>query len=223
MAARVELLKSLSYFAGLSLDELGSVSKLIFERTAERGEIILFEGEPAKTLYFVVSGVVKVFKTSADGKEQILYLARPGESFNDFSIFDGGTNLASAEAMGEVALYAIRRSDLEAVLKDYSRVASNVIQVLSQRVEHLISLVEDLSFRNVTGRVAKILLNYAGDGIGKKLRLTHQEMAAMAGTAREMVGRSLKVLEEEGKVRLERHRIIITDKQALREAAGVAG
>ena len=97
-----------------------------------------------------------------------------------------------------------------------------MLKVLSQRVQHLVSLVEDLSFRNVTSRVAKILLDYAGDGTGQRPRLTQQEMAAMAGTVREMVGRSIKVLEEDGSIRLERHRIIITDREALSEMAGVA-
>jgi len=69
--------------------------------------------------------------------------------------------------------------------------------------------------------VAKILLEYVGDRNGQKPRLTQQEMAAMAGTAREMIGRSLKALEEGGTVRLERHRIVIRDKEALKEIAGI--
>ena len=221
MAVQIEFLKSLAYFSGLSAAELESISKLSFEKAAAKGEIIVFEGEPAEALYFVVSGAVKVFKTSADGKEQILYLRRPGESFNDVSIFYNGSNLASAEAMGPVVLYSIDKNDLEAILRDYPQVALNVIRVLSQMVGDLVSLVEDLSFRHVTSRVAKILLEYTEDKNGQKQRLTQQEMAAMAGTAREMVGRSLKALEEEGTVRLERNRIVITDKKALKELAGV--
>jgi len=222
MAVEVEFLKSIPYFAGFSPAELDSIGKRIFEKVVARGEIILFEGEPARELYFVVSGVVKVFKTSAEGKEQILQLIRPGESFNDVPVFGGGSNLASAEAMGPVVLYGIRKSDLEIMLRDYPRLAQNVIQVLSQRIEHLVSLVEDLSFRHVTGRLAKILLEYAGDKSGERHWLTQQDMAAMAGTAREMIGRSLKFLEEEGVVRLERHRIVIKDKKALKEMAGMA-
>ena len=145
--------------------------------------------------------MVKVFKTSADGKEQILQIIRPGESFNDVPVFSGGVNLASAEAMGAVVLNMIKKSDLEIILREHPQVALNVIQVLSQRVQHLVSLVEDLSFRHVTGRVAKILLEYAGDGTGERPQLTQQEMAAMIGTAREMVGRSLKTLEEEGTIK----------------------
>lgn len=222
MDVKVEFLQSIPYFSGLGPAELDSVRNLIFEKTAERGELILLEGEPAEALYFVASGVAKVFKTSADGKEQTLYLVRPGESFNDVPVFDGGPNLASAQAMGPVVLYGIRKSDLEVLLREHPQVALNANQVLSHRVRHLVSLVEDLSFRHVIARVAKILLEHAGDGTGPRPRLTQQEMAAMAGTAREMIGRSLKTLEEEGAIRLDRHRIVITDKEALREMAGAA-
>lgn len=222
MTVQLEFLKSIAYFSGLSPTELDSVRKSIFEKTVENGEIILLEGEPAEALYFVISGVVKVFKTSAEGKEQILHLVHPGESFNDVPVFDGGPNLGSAEAMGPVVLYGIRKSDLKVVLREHPQVTLNMLQVLSQRVEHLVSLVENLSFRHVTGRVAKILLEHVGDGTGRRPRLTHQEMAAMAGTAREMISRSLKILEEEGTIRLDRHRIVITDREALREIAGVA-
>jgi CRP-like cAMP-binding protein len=221
MATQIEFIKSITYFSGLNQAALDSIRKRVFEKKAERGEILLFEGEPAENLYFVIAGVVKVFKTSADGKEQILQIMRPGESFNDVPVFGNGKNLASAEAMGPVVLYMIKKSAIEGILREHPQVALNVIQILSQRVRHLVSLVEDLSFRNVTGRVAKVLLEYAGDGIGEKPRLTQQEMAAMIGTAREMVGRSLKALEEEGTIRMERNRIMITNLETLREMAGL--
>ena len=217
MAVDTEFLQSIPYFSGLGPTELDSIRRFIFEKTAERGDIILLEGEPSEALYFVGSGVVKVFKTSAEGKDQILNLIRPGESFNDVPVFDGKPNPASAEAMGPVVLYGTNKSDLEAILRDHPRVALNVNKVLASRVRDLVSLVEDLSFRHVTGRVAKILLEHAGNGKDPKPRLTQQEMAAMAGTVREVVGRSLKALEEEGAIRLDRHRIVITDKQALRD------
>jgi CRP-like cAMP-binding protein len=222
MAVKTEFLKKIPYFSGLKDSEIDSIGKYIFEKKADRGEILSFEGEPAEVLYFVTEGVVKIFKTSTDGKEQIFRIIRPGESFNDVSILNGMPNLISAEAMGAVAMYTIKKQDLEVVLREHPRIALNVIQVLSQRVQELVSLVEDFSFRHVTGRVAKMLLEYAGDGAGEKPRLTQQEMASMIGTAREMVGRSLKNLETEGVIRLERNRVIITDQQALKNLAGIA-
>lgn len=216
MAVQVEFLESIPYFSGLSPTELDSISKLFFEKGAEKGEVIMLEGEPAETLYFVVSGVVKVFKTSVEGKEQILNIVRPGGSFNDVSIFDSEPSPAAAQAMGPVILYGIGKEDLAAILRDYPQVARNTIKVLAEQLRRLMSLVEDLSFKNVTSRVAKILLEHAGDGAGTNPRLTHQEMASMAGTVREVVGRSLKALEEVGIIRLDRHRIVVTDMKALK-------
>jgi CRP-like cAMP-binding protein len=217
MAVQLDFLNSILYFSDLGLAELDSIRKLVFEKTADRAEMVLLEGEPAANLYFVASGVVKMFKTSAEGKEQILSIVRPGESFNDVPIFDGGSNPASARAMGPVLLYGIKKNDMEAILRNHPQIALNVIKVLASRVRHLVSLVEDLSFKHVIGRVAKILLEHIGGEMGRGPRLTQQEMAAMAGTAREVVGRSLKALEEEGAIKLDRHRIIITDKEALKE------
>ncbi|MFC2004875.1 Crp/Fnr family transcriptional regulator [Chloroflexota bacterium] len=217
MAIETEFLESIPYFAGLSLAELDSIKQHIFERKAERGEIILYDGESAEALFFVVSGAVKVFKTSAEGKEQILNIVRPGESFNDVPIFDDGPNPASAQAMGPVVLYELRKGELRALLQNHPQIAMNTIKVLAEQVRQLVSLVEDLSFRHVIGRVARILLEHTGDGAIPGPRLTQQEMAAMAGSAREVVGRSLKALEEEGMIRLDRHRIVITNKEALRE------
>jgi CRP/FNR family transcriptional regulator len=217
MAVQLEFLKSILYFSDLGLTELESIRKLVFEKTADRAETILLEGEPATSLYFVASGAVKVFKTSIEGKEQTLSIVRPRESFNDVPIFDGGPNPVSARTMGPVLLYGIKKNDMEAILRDHPQIALNVIKILARRVRHLISLVEDLSFRHVISRVAKIILEHIGGEIGHGPRLTQQEMAAMAGTAREVVGRSLKALEEEGAIKLDRHRIIITDKKALQK------
>ena len=221
MVIQMDFIASIPYFTGLDQAELESVRQHIFEKKAVRGEILVFEGEPADTLFFVVNGMVKVFKTSADGKEQILQIIRPGDSFNDVPVFAGDVSLASAEAMSDVSLYAISKTDFAGIIRENLKLSLNVIQILSERVQRLVSLVEDLSFRNVTGRVAKVLLEYAGNGSDEKPRLTQQEMAAMIGTAREMVGRSLKTLEEEGTIRMERNRVIITDQATLREVAGV--
>ena len=178
MAVQLEFLKSILYFSALDLAELESIRKLIFEKIADRAEMVLLEGESAENLYFVASGVVKVFKTSIEGKEQILNIVRPGESFNDVPIFDDGPNPVSVRTMGPVLLYGIKKSNMEAIIRDHPQIALNVIKVLARRVRHLLSLVEDLSFKHVIGRVAKILLEHIGGEMGHGPRLTQQEMAA---------------------------------------------
>jgi CRP-like cAMP-binding protein len=221
MVIQLNLLKSIPYFTGLNDAILTLIGKYVFEKKAERGEILAFEGAPADTLFFVVSGAVKVYKVSADGKEQIFRIIRPGDSFNDVPVLSGGLNLASAAAISPVVLNGIKKKDLENVVKEHPQLAMNLVNVLSRRVEELMSLVEDFSFRHVSGRVAKILLEFLDGAETEKPRLTQQEIAAIIGTAREMVGRSLKNLEQEGAIKMERNRIIIADKVVLQNIAGV--
>lgn len=207
---------NIRYFDGLSEEERQSIKTFAIERRYERGDIIIYEGDKATALYVVCSGAVKIFKTSIEGKEQILSIARPGDTFNDVGVFDEGLNPASAQAMGEAVIYELGQNELNTLLQNYPIVAHNTIKVLAERVRELVTLVEDLSFRRVVGRVAKILLEYAGTDQENGPRLTQQEMAAMAGSAREVVGRSLKTLEEDGLIKLNRHKVIITDIEALR-------
>ena len=217
MTVETTILKLIPYFSEFGTAELEFIKQACFEKSFQRGEIIFLEGEPAETLFFLVSGIVKIFKTSAQGKEQILNIARPREVLNDISIFDNGPNPVSAQASSTVMLYGIKKDRLEAILRQYPRIAMNIIRVLTERTRQLISLVEDLSFKHVIGRVSKILLEHAGDGASTGQKLTQQEMAAMAGTAREVVARSLKALEERGVIRMERHRIVITNRKTLEE------
>lgn len=217
MTVQIETLQSIPYFAGISPADLNTIKDSFFEKTAERGELILAEEETSDVLYFIASGAVKLFKTSAEGKEQILDIVRPGESLNDVPIFDGSPNLVSAQAMGPVVLYGIGKRDLDSIMQRYPRISQNANKILAGQVRRLASLVEDLSFKPVIGRVAKILLENSEENPDTRPRLTQQEMAAMAGTAREVVGRSLKTLEEEGVIRLERHRLVISDKEALKD------
>ncbi|MDD5127277.1 MAG: Crp/Fnr family transcriptional regulator [Dehalococcoidales bacterium] len=216
---KTDFVKANPYFSGLSTAELNAVVPLFFEKTAERGDMLLLEGEPSRVLYFVISGVVKVYKTSAEGRDQILYLVRPGGSFIDVPVSGEGTNLASAEAITPLSLYAIKKDDFIKIFQIYPQVARNAVNVLSRIVYDMVALVEALSFHDVNGRVARVLLENAED-TGHGLRLTQQEMAAMAGTVRELVGRSLRTMETEKIIRLDHHRIIITNKKALQSLAG---
>jgi CRP-like cAMP-binding protein len=216
MALQIELVKNIPYFAGLTQAELDSVYKMVKEKSYSRGDTVFMDGEPANELYFLASGAIKTFKTSVGGKEQIIRIVRPGESFNDVPVFDSGLTLVSAQTMSAATVYSINREDLEYLMGRYPKISRNVINVLAKRVRNLVLLIEDLSFRTVIGRVAKILLDTATEAKGDGPKLTQQEMAAIAGTAREVVGRSLKSLEDDGIIKLDRHRIIITDKDALK-------
>jgi CRP-like cAMP-binding protein len=216
MTVEIDTLKSLPYFADLNAADLESIRQMCFERSFQRSDMLFFEGEVAQSLFLLVSGFAKMFKTSAQGKEQIFRIAHPGEVLNEIPIFDGKPNPVSAEALSSVLIYGMKKDDLDAVIRRYPEIALNIIRALTAQTRQLIDLVEDLSFKHVIGRVSKILLEHGTNG-GDGQKLTQQEMAAMAGTAREVVARSLKDLEERGLIKLDRHRIVVTDRKALEE------
>ncbi len=215
MAIELELLKNIHYFSGLSPDELESIKKFISEKTVRKGQIFVIEGDWSDFIYFIISGLVKVYKTSVDSKEQILHIASRGESINDISAFAGTPNIASMLAMTPVVIYQIRKSDVKAILCEYPQIALNVTKVLADKVHRDSSLVEDLSFTQVTGRLAKMLLKHAGEEKENGLRLTQHDMAAIVGTTREVVNRSLKIMADMGAIRLEHRGIVSIDKEAL--------
>ena len=219
----VEFIRFNPYFAGLDDDVLESISRLMVERTVEKNEIIWIEQDSAKTVYFVVSGQIKLFKMSTEGREQIVRLACPGDSFGHTGIFNGGSNPESAQAMIPSVLWGLAKNDLETLLWDHKRFALNTIRAMAIEMHHYMSLVEDLSLRRVSGRLARLLLEHSSEGVfDESLILTRGDMASMTGTVREVCGKSLKVLEENGIIESNRHQIIIKDIDTLKMMAGAA-
>ncbi|MBN1191637.1 MAG: Crp/Fnr family transcriptional regulator [Dehalococcoidales bacterium] len=220
MTIETDQLKNIAYFTGLEVAELEEIKPYISEKSVAKGELFLFEGEWSDYLYFLIGGLVKVYKTSQAGKEQILHIAPPGESLNDVSTFDGGTNQASMVAMTPVQLYAVHKNDLKTILESHPRIYINILKALAYRIRRDSNLVEELSSTQVMGRLAKLLTGkYAGEEATVGLWLTQQDMASMIGTCREVVNRSLKIMEEKGAIRLGRHRIVVLNKEILADMA----
>lgn len=222
MPITLDNINKLRYFTGVAADNLSGITQLFTQKTYVKGQTIVTEGDLSENLHFVLAGVVKVFKTSSEGKEQIVKIIRPGESFNDVSVFSAGPSPYSAQALGTTTIILwIHKTNLMPYLERNVKIAQNALEVVAEQERILLNLVEDLSFKNVVGRVAKILVQSSESESEDVHKLTQYEMAAIAGTAREVVGRSLKSLEDMGAIRLERHRIVITDKAYLNQLAGL--
>jgi CRP/FNR family transcriptional regulator, cyclic AMP receptor protein len=221
MAIDLELLQSTAYFSGMDSAELEPIKSLIQETRVQKGEHFLTEGQSSDYLYFIVSGLVKVYKTSSGGKEQVLHIAPPGDSLNDVSLFDGGPTAAGMVALTPTVLYAIRKDDILKFLQKKPPMMMNVIKSLAQRIRRDSNLVEDISSTQVLQRLAKLFVGqYGGEEKTVGLTLTQKDIAGLVGSSREMVNRSLKVLEENGGIRLSRRRIIVLDKEVLCRIAG---
>lgn len=214
-----EQLKAIPYFQDLEADVLDRIRTSVFEVRLQKGQILFTEGEPAQAMYGLRSGQVKIYKVSPDGREQVLRIMGPGECFNEVPVFDEGSNPANAQALEPAVLWGIRRADMRRLVEEHPAVAIGFLKVFARKLRFFTQKVEDLSFRSVTSRVAKLLLEMAEDDGRGNLRLkqqfTQQELANVVGTAREMIGRAFKVLEKEGAIKLDRHRIVILSKTAL--------
>lgn len=215
-------IKKHPYFSGLSREKLESVASRLQEKVYYKGELVIMEGEPCQAMYFIKAGTVRILKTSPDGKEQVLRMMSSGDSFNEVPVFDGGKNPASVETLVNTTLYILSRNDLISLVREYPDLALAVLKNMALNLRHLVSLVEDLSFLHVSSRVAKILLQYSPPGgalfeplPAEQGKLTQQQIASIVGTAREVVGRSLKSLEKEGAIKISRGKIQILDAKLL--------
>jgi CRP/FNR family transcriptional regulator len=201
------------YFASLPVKTLRAVGRRTVVRTYARGALIFMESERPRGLYVVASGAVRVFKSSEDGKEQVLHYIAPGQSFNDVATFDGGPSPANAQAIEPTTLLLVPRDALLDLMRRYPEIALAVVQALSARLRQMSNLVETLSLRHVVSRVAGVLLRPPGEDGTLPLR---HELAAMVGTVREVASRALRHLERLGAIRLgPGRRVVILNRRAL--------
>lgn len=210
-------LRSFPYFSALGPEEIRRIAKKTSERSFARGEVLFLEGAPNSGLYLVKSGRIRIFKSSPDGREQVLLTAGAGATFNDVPVFDGGPNPASASALEPSIVYIIPGETLLALVADCPA-ARSIIELFAARLRHLTTVVEDLSFRSVVSRLAKMLLDsaVAEEGQSPVPRLTQDEMATIIGSVRDVVGRALRTLQKTNAIKIEGQRILVTDPEKLR-------
>ena len=218
MAVTTKALSTMPYFTGLNAEELAAVKSCIsHEKKIDKGEMLLLEGDQSEYMYLIISGAVKIFKRSLNGKEQILNIASTGETLNDVSTFDGGACAMDMLAMTPVRLCAIKKDDMRNLFSKFPKIALNVAGVLAAKVRRDSSLVEVLSFDHIISRLAKLILKQSDAGEAMLPLFTQQDLAAMVGTSRVVVNRSLKAMEDKGAIRMTRRRIEITDVVALKQ------
>ncbi len=205
-------LRDIPFFAALDDRTLTDIARQMQRCNYRPGDHIMFEGEQPPGLFFVRRGRVRLSRTAADGREQVLAMIGPGENFNAVPLFDGRPNPATARAMSPVHCLLLPRDALLALLRKHPDLALAALREMAGQLRDLVVLVEDLAFRSVRERLARQLLHEAGEGTAE---LTHQELAERTGTVREMAGRALRQLAQEGLVRLERGRVIVLDREGL--------
>lgn len=221
-----QTLSAMPNFADLPEDVLESLVRRMTPCQFDAGQVICLEGEPGEKVYILEKGWVKAVRTAVDGREQAAMLLRGGELFGDEAVFTGAAYPLTVIALENTRAWAIDGQALLELVKRHSTLAMAVIRHLGERALYYVQLVEDLGLRNVQARVAHSLLSHAEqkDGqlvVPRQAWTTLDEMATRLGTVRDVLSRTISVLEAEGILRMERSRIIILDPQKLRERGRV--
>ena len=205
-------LRAFAFFAGLDPTTLNDTARRIERCEYRAGEFIMLEGEQPPGLFFIERGRVRLSRTAPDGREQVLAMLEHGAYFNAVPLFDEHPNPSTVRAMSAVHCLLLPRDALFELIERHPQLSVALLRELSKELRELVVLVEDLAFRSVRERLARQLLREASAGTAE---LTQQELAERTGTVREIAGRALRQLAQEGLVQLERGRVRILNRQGL--------
>jgi CRP/FNR family transcriptional regulator/CRP/FNR family cyclic AMP-dependent transcriptional regulator len=222
-ASHMTPLAQVPLFAGLDHESLRELTASMRRRAFRPGEIIFHRDDPGQVLYVIREGKVKIFITSPDGQEVSLAVFGPADYFGELALLDGQPRSASAVALEAVEAICLQRTDFINAVMHYPRIAIQVMNVLSRRLRQTDTMIEDLLFLDVHGRVAKKLLDLAElhgvrtpEGVRIDLRLTQGELAAMVGASRESVNKVMGYFTDKQFISTDKYKITITRLSELR-------
>lgn len=217
----LDFLAGLDLFKTLPDSQLRAMATIAKPLNYDRGDPIFFEGDRCLGFFLVQSGRVKVYKTSPDGKEQILHWFEEGDRFAEVPAFDGGYYPASASALEKTQLLLIPNQALLALVEQYPSLAFNLLASLSRHLRRFANLIDTLSLKDVSSRLAGYLLELSdregGDHI--ELDLAKGQLAAFLGTIPETLSRTFAKLVQAQLIEIEGRQVQIRDRHSLQRLA----
>lgn len=224
MSDKKNFLKNIPIFSDLEENSLNQILELGNLKLYSKDEIILNEDDAGTALFVIVSGKVKISRSSRDGKEVILTIMNESDFFGEMAILDGFSRSATVTALEDSKLFIIQRNDFLNLLKDHTEVSIALLQELTQRLRAAGMKIKALSLKDAEGKVASVILQLAEEigkiksGVVEIERLPYQhELANMAGTSRETISRTLHTFAKKGLVELEGTHLRILDYEKFRE------
>ena len=224
---KVELLKNVSIFNGLSGDELGYISKKMVPKSYDVGQVIILEESEGDDCFFVTEGSVKITRLSKDGREVILAILNEGEFFGEMALLDGDLRSANVIALEKTDALTLKRKDFIDSLKKYPQIAIQLLKEMAHRLRESDRQITSLSLSDAEKRIALSLLRISDEqGVIKKGKVIiskppiQQDIANMAGTSRETVSRTLRILEDERFIDRNGHELVIIDYNRFKEEFG---
>lgn len=216
-----DILSSTAFFNGLTEQQLSDLAMIIVDQDFKKGTTIFAEGDEGTGFYILVSGQVKIYKLSMDGKEQILHIFGPGEPFAEAAVFTGRSFPAYADAMQDSRTFFIPREAFVSLIKENPSVAMNMLGALSLRLKKFTGMIEALSLKEVPGRLASHLLLLSSQHEAEEfpLNISKTQLANLLGTIPETLSRIFKKLNESGYLESKGAMIRIVDHDGLEDLA----
>lgn len=215
-----EIIKNCHLFSGVTDEDLPLLAGISKLREFPRGEILFEQGEKAVGFFVVGKGRVKIYKLSPDGKERILHIVQPGNTFAEAAIFADGCYPAFAEPLDASVLLFFPKRDFLELLHQHSQIAINMIGGLAKFLRQFTTQIEDLTFRDVPARLARYLTEIGGDRHGTvQLPVSKTQLASNLGTVSETLSRTLRKLSDEQIIAVSGKQIDILDADRLLDLA----
>ncbi len=219
-----EVLEYCFLFNGLAEPHIEQLEALGRLRPFAKKEPIFFEGEPAEGFYVVLSGKVKIFKLSSEGREQILHIFGRGEPFGEAAVFSGGLFPANASAMEQTEAFYIPRAGFERLIHENPSLSLNLLAILSKRLMMFTRMIGDLSLKEVPGRLATFLLIASAKRGGTSLvalDMTKTQLASLLGTIPETLSRILSKMQRLEIISVKGSEIEIINRKELEAISGL--
>lgn len=227
MPAVIPLLRAAPFFKGVPDATLERLAARCIPREVGAGFTLFREGEPSHGFYFILEGLVRVYRIVADGREQTLVVEPAGQPVAELPLFEDKLYPSTAVTVCPSRLAFIPRAEFEHAFRTEPEFATAVVRALDRRLRHLVQLLEVTALRDVSSKLALHLAEYAerqgfasGDGTVLDLPRTQDQLASEIGAARESISRAFKQLSRAGLIRRKvGSRLLLSDPTQLRQWA----
>lgn len=218
---KLDALRQCLYFADLKTDILDELANYTNLYRYNPNEAVCWQGDDCSGLYIIQHGRVKLFRLSSQGRELIIKILEDNDSFNEVPVFDQQPNPINVQTLEISDIWLVDKEIIRLSIMKYPEMAKTIILTLSQNLRMLVDKAEELSFDQVTIRLARLLnqLSLQHNKTKSLISPTQDQMAAQLGTVREVVARSLRILEREGAIKVQRRKINILSKEILADWA----
>ncbi len=222
MKGIIDIISGIPLFSGLPDDQLLAIKQIAVEKKVNKGEAIFSEGDEGRGFFVVLDGRVKIYKVSAEGKEQILHIYGPGQPFGEVPVFAGQKFPANAQAISKGRLLFFPRTAFVGLITKNPSLSMKMLAVMSSKLREFTLQIENLSLKEIPARLASYLIYLADEQHSDSeviLTISKGQLASILGTIPETLSRIFAKLSSQNLISVQGPKITLLDREGLEELA----